>query len=103
MDRQTLLQLVELLGREFEHRGMKNHLENLRVYYVAVRAKLDHGRDRAVRVSWTEEMTVEWLALLRVVPYRDRYPVRPPGYRCTCAAGAAVGPSGRAGDWSHIG
>jgi hypothetical protein len=103
MDRALLLELVEALGREFERRQMRSHLESLRLFYLGVRHQLDHGRHRAVHVSWDEDMTLDWLAVLRVPPYQAHYPIRPRGYRCACPAGAAADPSGRAGDWSHLG
>jgi hypothetical protein len=103
MDRALLLELVEALGLEFERRQMLTHLESLRLFYLGVRHQLDHGRNRSIHVSWNEDMTLDWLAVLRVPPYQAHYPTRPRGYRCTCAAGLAADPSGRDGDWSHLG
>jgi hypothetical protein len=98
MDRRALLELVELLGKEFERREMRSHLETLRLYYVALQKHLD--RRGSVRVAWDEEMTIEWLGMLRVPPHDQRYPVRPREYRCMCTAPAR---STGTGDWSHIG
>ena len=83
MDRASLLDLVEALGREFERRAMHRHLEALRLFDVALRS--DGGR-----VSWSEDLTVEWLARLRLPPYDKHSPVRSCRYRCACGESTEV-------------
>lgn len=98
MDRASLLELVELLGKEFERRDMRSQLESLRLYYLAVKKGLDHRG--AVRVSWTDDMTIEWLAMLRIPPYEAHFPVRSRDYHCPCTPRRrSTGP----GDWSNLG
>jgi hypothetical protein len=97
MDRASLLELVELLGKEFERRDMRTHLESLRLYYVAIQKRLDHRG--TVRIAWTEEMTVDWLAMLRLPPYEAHYPVRSREYHCPCTPPAQ---STLAGDYSQM-
>jgi hypothetical protein len=93
MRRDELLALLEVLGREFERLGMIRHIENLRRYYLAVQ----HGQEQRTRdLRWSEEHTIEWLALFRVPPFHDRYRVRPRAYHCPCQlarAGASCEPS----------
>jgi hypothetical protein len=82
MDQRTLLELAEILGREFDRRGMRNHVEHLRLYYLAVRAGL-HRRG-TVQIHWSEQMVIDWMGLLRLAPYHDRFELRARGYRCPC-------------------
>jgi hypothetical protein len=82
MDQRTLLELAEILGREFDRRGMRSHVENLRLYYLAVRAGL-HRRG-TVQIHWSEGLLVDWMGLLRLAPYQDRFPARAADYRCPC-------------------
>jgi hypothetical protein len=103
MNREALLELIEVLGKEFERRAMRVHVESLRLYYLAVRHQLDRGHDRNVRLSWGEAHTVEWLALLRIPPYQNVYRVRPRGYRCDCVLSATVTEPANSGDTSHLG
>ena len=102
MDRIELLDLVEVLGHEFERRGMRVQLEALRLYYLALKKQLVAPGD-SLRVAWSGDMTIEWLSLLRIEPYRHQYPVRDASYRCPCGARArtgAVAPT--SGDLSHV-
>jgi hypothetical protein len=95
MERRDLLELVEILGRELERLGMSRQVETLRLYYLALVRRLD--REHAVDVSWSEERTIDWLGILRLPPYADRYPVRDDAFRCPCTAR-----TDRAPDLSHI-
>ena len=101
MERARLLELVEMLGREFERLGETTKVETLRLYYLAVLRGLDHRG--SVKVAWDEEMTIEWFGMLRLPPYERLYSVHPRDYVCPCPGGGGEGPSGRPGDWSHIG
>lgn len=48
---------------------MADHLRQLRLYYLAVKHRLDvRGR---VRVDWSADMVVEWMRTLRLQPYED--------------------------------
>jgi hypothetical protein len=82
MDQRTLLELAEILGREFDRRGMRGHVEHLRLYYLAIRAGL-HRRG-TVQIHWSEQMVIDWMGLLRLAPYQDRFATRPHGYTCPC-------------------
>jgi hypothetical protein len=91
MDRSRLLPLIAQLGDEFSRRNMADHLRQLRLYYLAVKHRLDvRGR---VRVDWSADMVVEWMRTLRLRPYEDallgdNYSCRS---RTTIFAGAALG------------
>jgi hypothetical protein len=74
MDRSRLLPLIAQLGGEFSRRNMADHLRQLRLYYLAVKHRLDvRGR---VQVDWSADMVVEWMRSLRLKPYEDAYPVQ---------------------------
>ena len=79
---EQLLQWVTALGREFRRRGMKGHVQALRVYFLALRRGLTTGGRRAVKVDFAEDGIVEWMKVLRVPPYQHAYDVRPPGSSC---------------------
>jgi hypothetical protein len=57
-------------------------VENLRLYYLAVRAGLD--RRGTVQIHWSEALLVDWMGLLRLPPYQDRFALRDAAYRCPC-------------------
>jgi hypothetical protein len=75
MDRARLLELVVALGGEFSRRGMMDHCDRLRLYYLALRHGLDSTRHR-VELHWDEGIVIEWMRLLRLPPYQDHYPLR---------------------------
>lgn len=81
MRRDELMPLVVRLGGEFQRRGMKDHSQKLRVYFLALKHGLDSGA-REVRVHWTENLVLEWLRLLRIPPYDRSYAIRPRASRC---------------------
>jgi hypothetical protein len=58
---------VTELGEEFERLGMQTHLGLLGQFW---RAHL--GKERPG--TWSIDMVVEWLSLLRIDPFADRYP-----------------------------
>ncbi len=68
---------------------LTHEVESLHLYYLALSKQLD--RQHTVNVAWSEERTVDWPGILRVVPYQDRFPVRDDTYRCPCAASAPSG------------
>jgi hypothetical protein len=74
MERSRLLALVAQLGAEFRRRDMAEHCRKLRLFYLAVKHRLDvRGR---VQIDWTADMVVEWMRTLRLQPYQDAYPVQ---------------------------
>ena len=75
MDRARLLELVVALGCEFSRRGMPDHCQRLRLYYLALQHGLDARRHR-VEIHWDEELVIEWMRLLQLPPYQDHYRVR---------------------------
>ena len=92
MDRARLMAMVETLGQTFATRGMKRHVEELRVYWLGL-AKAVVAPGRKVNVGWSEALVVEWFRLLRLPPHQWDYPVRPPSSacpRCPAPAGHAV-------------
>ncbi len=68
--------LMVVLGKEFERRGMAAHLEALRAVWCLRMARPQQPG------QWTEEMVLEWLALLRVPPLDRVYPVQPRNAPC---------------------
>ncbi len=74
MERARLLELVVALACEFSRRGMPDHCDRLRLYYLALRHGLDSARHR-VEIHWDEGLVIEWMRLLRLPPYQDHYPV----------------------------
>ena len=75
IDRDQLLDFVVALGCEFSRRGMPDHCQRLRLYYLALVHGLDTSRHR-VEVHWDEDLVIEWMRLLRLPPHRDHYPLR---------------------------
>ncbi|HTS81042.1 MAG TPA: hypothetical protein VMH40_10630 [Myxococcaceae bacterium] len=92
MDRGRLMAMVEMLGTTFATRGMKRHVEELRVYWLGLaRGLVPAGR--RVDVGWSESLVVEWFRVLRLPPHQWDYPVRPPSSpcpRCPAPDGHAV-------------
>jgi hypothetical protein len=79
MRRGELLEWVERLGREFQRRGMEEHLRPLRLYYLALRHRLTTGK---LEVSWSAEHTRLWLEALRLPPFAEALPRREAGADC---------------------
>lgn len=94
LPREVLLGYVERLGREFVRRGMADHAQKLRLYYLALQRGLASPRHE-VDVRWTEPFVLEWLRTLRLPPDPDAYPVRPRGAACTQCAQRGTQPSTR--------
>jgi hypothetical protein len=69
-----LLALVVELGRELRRRGMAEQLRQLRIYYLALKHRLD-ARGK-VEIYWDEDAVVEWCRVLRLPPHQDAYPVQ---------------------------
>ena len=76
VNRQRLLELVEVLGKELDRRGMKTSVERLRVYYVALRAGVI-GPGQKIDVQMSEHEVVDSMAILRLPPYATVYELRP--------------------------
>jgi hypothetical protein len=92
MDRYSLMAMVDTLGRALADRGLNRHVEGLRVYWLALSRGLA-GPGQRVSVGWSEALVVEWFRLLRLPPYANDYPLRPPSSPCPCCpnpAGHAV-------------
>jgi hypothetical protein len=81
LPRLRLLEHVKSLGREFKRRGMGQHVQRLRVYYIAVQKGLT-SPSHELDIKWSEPFVVEWLKILRVPPFERAYSVRPRGSRC---------------------
>ena len=81
MDRHSLLAMVDTLGRALAERGLHRHVEELRVYWLALSRGLA-GPGQRVNVGWSEALVVEWFRLLRLPPHADDYLVRPPSSPC---------------------
>jgi len=69
MDRARLMAMVETLGQTFATRGMKRHVEELRVYWLGL-AKAVVAPGRKVNVGWSEALVVEWFRVLRLPPHQ---------------------------------
>ncbi|MHB8877822.1 MAG: hypothetical protein ACYC8T_29365 [Myxococcaceae bacterium] len=81
LPRPQLLAHVTALGREFVRRGMRQHVQRLRLYYLAVKKGLASPSNE-LDVKWNEPFVIEWLKILQVAPFDGAYPVRPRGSRC---------------------
>jgi hypothetical protein len=91
MDRARLMAMVETLGSAFAARGMRRHVEELRLYWQALARGAQGGR--RPEVSWSEDLVVEWFRVLKLPPHQHDYPVRPPSSacpRCRAPEGHAV-------------
>src|SRR2546428_675918 len=76
-----LRRFVEQLGKEFRRRGMDRHLRLLRAFYRA-----EFVQSRRDSRAWSFDLTLEWLALMRIGPFRRIYPVQARGAGCpTCS------------------
>jgi hypothetical protein len=81
-----LMEAVIKLGKEFRRRQMDSHAALLRSFYADLRRR-QTGRARARAKDWDETMVLRWLALLRIPPFDQVYPVLPRGAPCpTCGA-----------------
>ncbi len=92
MDRPRLMAMVETLGSAFAARGMRRHVEELRLYWQALARGLVQG-GRRLEVSWSEDLVVEWFRVLKLPPHQHDYPIRPPSSpcpRCRAPEGHAV-------------
>jgi len=84
--------MVDTLGRALAERGLHRHVEELRVYWLALSRGLA-GPGQRLNVGWSEALVVEWFRLLRLPPHAGDYPVQPPSSpcpRCPRPAGHAV-------------
>jgi len=81
LPRPQLLEHVAALGREFARRGMREHAQRLRVYYLAVKKGLV-APSNDLDIKWSEPFVVEWLKILQVAPFANSYQVRARGSRC---------------------
>lgn len=73
--------LLRQLAAEFERRGMREHVELLRGYYVDHRARQRAARAQK-RPPWTEDLVLEWLMILRIPPFEHILPVLERGVPC---------------------
>ena len=93
LPRAQQLARVEALGREFVRRGMRDHAQRLRVYYLAVKKGLASPSGE-VDVKWNEPFVLEWLKMLQVAPFERAYELRGRGSRCTaCPKSSNEAPS----------
>jgi hypothetical protein len=92
MERARLMAMVETLGTAFAARAMRRHVEELRLYWMAL-ARGGAPARRRVEVSWSEALVVEWFRVLKLPPHQHDYPVRRPSSpcpRCPAPTGHAV-------------
>lgn len=92
MERHSLLAMVDTLGRALAERGLHRHVEELRVYWLALSRGLA-GPGQRLTLGWSEALVVEWFRLLRLPPHAEDYLVRPPSSpcpRCPLPPGHAV-------------
>jgi hypothetical protein len=92
MDRHSLMVMVDTLGRALAERGLNRHVEELRVYWLALSRGLA-GPGQRLHIGWSETLVVEWFRLLRLPPHADDYLLCPPSSscpRCPQARGHAV-------------
>jgi hypothetical protein len=95
VDHRALLELARTLGEEFSRREMHDHVQRLRVYWLAARHGLLKGRNE-LDVKWSEAHLVDWLQVLQLAPYQGVLPVRAPGQGCPrCGLEQGLIPSGR--------
>jgi hypothetical protein len=71
-----ILTLSKRLAAEFQRHGMSDHLARLRRFYSHAQ------KHRPPKGEWGEGMVLEWLALFRISPLENRYPVRSPNSGC---------------------
>lgn len=69
------LDAVARLAEAFKARHMGSHLSHLRAYWGA--------RQGGHTSVWDADFVEHWMAVLRLAPFEDRYPVRPPNSNCT--------------------
>jgi hypothetical protein len=92
MERHSLLAMVDVLGKALAERGLHRHVEELRVYWLALSRGLA-GPGQRLNIGWSEALVVEWFRLLRLPPHAHDYPLCPPSSpcpRCPHAGGHAV-------------
>jgi hypothetical protein len=92
MDRHSLMAMVDTLGRALAERGLHRHVEELRVYWLALSRGLARPGQR-LSIGWSETLVVEWFRLLRLPPHAHDYLLFPPSSpcpRCPRPAGHAV-------------
>jgi len=92
MDRSQLMAMIETLGQALADRGMHRHVEELRIYWLALARGLVTPGQR-MNIGWSESLVEEWFRILRLPPHAHDYPVRSPSSpcpRCPRPAGHAV-------------
>lgn len=76
--------LTVRLAEEFKRRGMRRHVDDLRVWYRGYRAR-SRAALREKQPPWTEGLVLEWLCTLQVPPFDRVLPVLEHGERgCAC-------------------
>src|SRR4051812_3396238 len=90
-----LLDQVKKLGAEFVRRGMDREATTLRLYFLALRAKLVRGPEAELSAAaWSREKTLEWLRLLQVPPWHNAYQLGTRGAPCRrCKPGKGGSPA----------
>ena len=68
MEHHALMAMVDTLGRALAERGLDRHVEELRVYWLALSRGLASPGQR-LNIGWSEALVVEWFRLLRLPPY----------------------------------
>jgi hypothetical protein len=89
----SLEPILRALAAEFERLGMQHHLEQLRMFYRAHRARKRWLSGQA-RPPWDVELTLQWACVLRVPPFERVYPVLgddAPCPQCSAARDALTG------------
>ena len=67
---------VTQLGKEFGRRGMRDHLQSLRLFWESWKKGGNNNRP-ARRHEWNWENVIQWLCMLRIEPFERVYPLHP--------------------------
>lgn len=74
--------LVVRLGKEFDRRGMTDHVKLLRTFYAEALQRDRAARRHPRRPPWTEGIVLEWMAIFHLPPFESVYPVLARGAPC---------------------
>jgi len=80
--RQELQELVSTLGKVCISIGRADLASQLRVYFLALSRGLTDARG-TLQLKWSEDAVTDWLGMLQVPPFSERFPVRGENARCS--------------------